>query len=121
MGLFDRFRERPPAPGPPPSGPPSASQSRKSEGTRIERKDFQIHIPFDWVEMPSEKPLEFEFRNTWFKEQLFVTVLLLREPLDEAKRQRMAEELVKIRLDALATVSKDQAVHSPTDFRSGSD
>lgn len=121
MGLFDRFRERPPTPGPPPSGPASPSQRRKSGGTRIERKDFQLHIPFDWVEMPSEKPLEFEFRNTWFKEQLIVTVLLCREPLDETKRQRLAEELVKIRLDALATVLRGQGIHSPVDFRSGSD
>jgi len=36
--------------------------ARKAGVTRIEREHFLLHAPFQWVAVPGDKPLEFEFQ-----------------------------------------------------------
>jgi hypothetical protein len=111
--------------GPPSTGPstvaPQAAQSPGNPGvTKIEREHFHLHAPFQWVAVPGDNPLEFEFRNQTLREQLIVTLLLPREPLAAAKLQMLAEDFGNKRLSALATLSNGRAVHSPLRIQSGS-
>ncbi len=102
-----------------PIGRPVATSSGRLVSTRIEREHFLIHAPLQWVEVPGEKPTEFEFRNQTLPEQLIVTVWAPRECSTPGKMHHAADFFVKHRLSALATISKGQAIHSPPRFQSG--
>ena len=125
MGLFN-FWKKPSAPR-----TPDAADSAKAESdplssadagsTQIDREHFVLHVPFQWVAVPGDNPLEFEFRNQTLREQLIVTVLLTQQPADAATRRSMAERLASLRLRGLDTLSNGRAVHSPVKFQTGSD
>lgn len=99
-------------PGDPQSGNPGV--------TKIEREHFLLHAPFQWKAVPSDNPLEFEFRNQTLAEQLIVTVLIARTPLAQAQVQQVASELAEKRLNALRTISNGHATHSPPRIQTGS-
>jgi hypothetical protein len=126
MGFRDLFKKQTKAASPsdpvipPPKPAPPVDPPSNAGVTKIERDHFLLYAPFQWIAVPGENPLEFEFRNQTLREQLIITVAFLTEPSDQAKSQWIAEELAKKRLSVLATISNGHAVHLPLRFQSGS-
>jgi hypothetical protein len=113
MGLFDRFKKQQPSPPQSPAPSPTPVVPPANPGTtRIEREHFLLHAPFEWKAVPPTKELEYEFRNQTLPEQLIVTVLVTREPLDQARRRSVVQDLTNTRLGAIAKLSGGQAQHS---------
>ena len=106
---------------PRPDAPPRPGTQRPGEPgvTKIEREHFLLHVPFHWVAVPGDRPLEFEFHNQTLPEQLIVTVLLAREPLPPSQVEQVAGELAEMRLSALREVSGGRAVHSTPQVQTG--
>ncbi len=131
MGIFDFLKKKtplvepiqaPPVSAPPVASSPATPTPPANPGvSQIEREHFLLHAPFQWVAVPGDNPLEFDFRNQTLKEQLMVTVLIAREPFTGPTRRSVAEDLAKKRLSALASISNGRAVHSTPQLQSGSD
>ena len=120
MGLFDFFKKRePPPPAAPAAAPASIVPPSNPGTTRIECEHFLLHAPFEWKAVPPTKELEYEFRNQTLPEQLIVTVLLSREPLDATRRRSVVQDLTNTRLRAVAQLSGGQAQHSPPQQNEG--
>ncbi len=112
MGLFDRFKKQQPSPQSPAPSPAPIVPPANPGTTRIEREHFLMHAPFEWKAVPPTKELEYEFRNQTLPEQLIVTVLLTREPLDEDRRRSVVQDLTTTRLGAIAKLSGGKAQHA---------
>jgi hypothetical protein len=125
MGLRDFFRKQWSKTGmsahsPERTPPPSPALADDNPGvTKIEREHFLLHAPFQWVAVPGDNPLEFEFRNQTLREQLIVTVLLPRDPLDQGQRHQVAKDLAEKRLNGICTVSSGRSVHSSPEIKAG--
>ena len=119
MGLRDFFMKKRPKAAT--SAAPSLALPADNPGvTKIEREHFLLHAPFQWVAIPGDNPLEFEFRNQTLHEQLIVTVLLARKPLNQDQLQQFAKELGEKRLNAISTVSHGRSVHAPLQVKAES-
>lgn len=119
MGLFDRFKKQQPSPQSSAASTSPIVPSANPGTTRIEREHFLLHLPFEWRAVPPTKELEYEFHNQTLPEQLIVTVLLTREPLDEVRRRSVVQDLTNTRLGAIAKLSDGQAQHSPPQRNEG--
>ena len=123
MGLFSFFKRKTvPAqiPSPIPSREENPATTNSPDTTHIDREHFMLQAPFEWKAVPSDQPLEFDFRNQTLPEQLIVTVLLARERFSGLQLQQVAEQLSNTRLNALARLSEGKVVASPVNFMRGS-
>src|SRR5690242_15934863 len=125
MGLLDRFKRNrdpaaAPAPPPQPAPNPVAAPASGSGTTQIDREHCLLHAPFEWKAVPSDQPLEFDFRNQTIPEQLMITVLIARESFSGPKLREVAEQLTEMRIKVLSRLTEGRSVASPVQYQSGS-